>query len=182
MKNLLSILLVSCTALLSLQFDTVCDPVRTPFHCVFNQFDPKTRIAVEGYFTSEIKFTVTKSSDAAVKAGNSYNVFEYGPFGSRCESYEMGMSVDSAMIGKTKQRLLIVYKARSINGKLVTEIFNGAGAEINKSQRVSSIDYRYAQDGYDKVEYSAPLALVRSSIVSGKTASMKWNVKNLGKY
>lgn len=143
MKNNLILGTIFC--LFSTAMIMACSPVRTPYNELLENFNAKTSIIVEGYFqpnskNKNIVFFVTKSSDPTIKVKKEYKVFEYGPFGSSCEMYEMQANIDSKIIGKDNTRLLILYKKRSINGKLVTPIFWEEGADASNN-RIKSVEY-----------------------------------------
>ncbi len=94
-----------------------CSPARRPFIELLNFYNPKYHIIVEGFFQAPAKekyytsqFKVTRSSHSSIKVGKTYNVFEYGPFGSMCEMYEMEANVDPELVGEKNHRLLILYK------------------------------------------------------------------------
>ena len=123
--------------------NTYCSPVHTPFAELLNDYNMGGYIIVEGYFqqptksndTSKLK--VTRTSDASINIGEVYDVFEYGPFGSMCEMYEMSANVSLELIGKENPRLLILYKTRSKDGKLVTPIFWQSGVNASKNKIVT---------------------------------------------
>ena len=75
-----------------------CDPAHTPFSEFLDHFDLRLHSVVESYFISKT-FKVTKSYHPAIKVGSENKVFEYGPFGSTCEVYEIESGIDKKFIG-----------------------------------------------------------------------------------
>lgn len=160
-----------------------CSPVHTPFHQLLDNFNPTLNSAAEGYFISVNTFKVTQSYNPSIKVGSENTVFEYGPFGSRCEMREMARSVDPTMIGAKNSRILFLNKARSKNGKLVTPIFHGEGVSINGSKTVTFNHYVSSDKEHYSQEYrfSATLDEVRKLFLQQKaTVPLKWN-KNIVK-
>ncbi|MDO6759690.1 hypothetical protein Q4566_05710 [Tamlana sp. 2_MG-2023] len=149
-----------------------CDPVYTTFNEWLNQYNKNDYIIVEGYFKSETethyssKFKVTRSSDPSIKSNQEYEVFEYGPFGSMCEMLEMESSIKSKLTGQENPRLLILYKGRSINGKLVTPIFWDAGVDASNN-KIAEKRYDYASRLYISYECITPLDEIWKQILKG---------------
>jgi len=155
-----------------------CSPVQIPFNELLDKFNPEYNSAVEGYFVSDNTFKVTYSYDSAIKTEKIYNVFEYGPFGSLCEMYEMGSSADSKIQGVKNPRLLILNKSRSNAGKLVTPIFYGEGVStVGKTVTFN----RYVTDKASNSKlhrFSAPLSSVRNHLQQKNTAAnIKWKTE-----
>ena len=148
------------------------------FNEILDQFNPKSNSAVEGYFISNNTFKVTSSYDSAIKVGSENKVFEYGPFGSSCEMYEMGTSADKTLIGAKVNRLLILNKSRSKNGKLVTEIFHGEGVSISNLKTVTFDHYISIEKApYSQLKrFTASLGAVRNRLLQ-KIATVKWESK-----
>lgn len=141
MKKLLLALFLAILNFVGTSYTKFCDPVRTPFDQILTQFNSQLNTAVEGYFISENTFKVTYSYSPSIEVGSEKKVFEYGPFGSLCESYEMENSVEKNLFGLKNTRLLILYKNRSKDGKLVTPIFHGTGASIVNHKTVTFLHY-----------------------------------------
>lgn len=158
-----------------------CDPARTPFNEVLDQYNPKFNSAVEGYFISANTFRVTYSYDPSIQIGSERKVLEYGPFGSRCEMYELESTADKTLIGPKNNRLLILYKNRSKDGKLVTPIFHGYGVSISVSKSVIFQEAIYSDQSSNWQEYifSATLESIKNRLLQKNgNASVKWT-KNL---
>ena len=184
MKNFL--LIFFATIFISAGTNSIkfCDPVRTPFNELLEEFNPKLNSAVEGYFISANTFKVTYSYDPTIKVGSERKVFEYGPFGSRCEMYEMESSADKTLIGPKNTRLLYLYKDRSKNGKLVTPIFHGYGVSISATKTVSFQELIYSDKAPYSQEYlySATLNTIRNRLTQkGATTPIKWSRKPIKK-
>lgn len=81
----------------------LCSPIKTSEKQLHDRFDFDKYIAVEGYYTSGTEFTVIRSTDVSVEVGNKYTVYEYGPFGSGCEMYEMATRIDEKKLGNKKR-------------------------------------------------------------------------------
>ena len=161
-----------------------CDPARTPFNELLDQFNPKLNSAVEGYFISANTFKVTYSYDSSIKVGSERKVLEYGPFGSRCEMYEMESSADKTLIGVKNNRLLFLYKDRSKNDKLVTPIFHGYGVSISATKTVSFQELIYIDKApyWQEYLYSATLNTIRNRLTQkGATTPIKWSRKLIKK-
>ncbi|GAA5095158.1 hypothetical protein GCM10023210_27540 [Chryseobacterium ginsengisoli] len=152
MKSLTIILSIVIISLICTIYAKFCDPEITPFNELIAKFNPQLNSAVEGYFISENTFKVTYSLDPKIEIGSENKVFEYGPFGSRCESYELGSNVDKSFFGAKNIRLLYLYKDRSKNGKLVTPIFYGEGVPIVKNK---TVEYYYKKVSINKAPYVA---------------------------
>lgn len=156
-----------------------CSPVKTPFKKLLENYNPEKYIIVEGYFQQDSKqsssshFVVTKSSDQSIKIKKEYKVFEYGPFGSLCEMYEMESNVDSKIFGKNNNRLLILYKDRSNNEKLVTPIFWKSGVEIS-NDRIRETEYD--RNSYNLIfnECTTRLNELWKKIIKGSTKGLQW--------
>lgn len=182
MKPIPLILFIVVVNFFGTGYTKFCDPVRTPFNEILNRFDPQFNTAVEGYFISENIFKVTYSYSPSIEAGSEQQVFEYGPFGNRCESFEMANSVNKDLIGAKNSRLLLLYKDRSRNGKLVTPIFHGIGAAIANRKTVMFYNYVYNDKTGNSQYYtfSTALASVRNLLHQKVPAtSVKWNSKLL---
>ncbi|WP_300673171.1 hypothetical protein [Soonwooa sp.] len=171
---------------LFLVFSTImtfaCRPVRTPYKDLLENYNAKMNIIVEGYYQENtqktgVVFYVTKSSDPTIKTKKEYKVFEYGPFGSRCEMYEMEAHVDSKIIGKDKPRLLILYKDRSNTEKLVTPIFWDAGADASNN-KIKTTEYDYSNNKTFFNECVIRLAEVWKKIASENTKGLSWKKAN----
>ncbi|QXP54131.1 hypothetical protein [Cellulophaga sp. HaHa_2_1] len=157
----------------------VCSPVFTPFKEWLHRYDAERFIIVEGYFlpTTEkghaSKFKVIRNSDASIKIDGDYEVYEYGPFGSSCEMYEMGANIDKELTGKNKPRLLITYKGRSINGKLVCPIFWDAGVNATDNKIVTK-EYDYDSSQYILYECPVSLEEVWNQVSKGSVVTAAW--------
>lgn len=161
-----------------------CDPARTPFKELLDQYNPKYNSAVEGYFISANTFKVTYSYNPSIKVGSERKVFEYGPFGSLCEMYEMESSADETLIGPKNNRLLYLYKDRSKNGKLVTPIFHGYGVTISATKTVTFQERVYRDKAPYSQDYlfSTTLASVRNRLTKGIAETpIKWDQKLIKK-
>lgn len=164
MKNLFLTLFAFTLVLFGTNRLKACSPTHTPFNELLLKFDPKYNSAVEGYFISANTFKVTFSYNLSVKVGNEYKVFEYGPFGSSCEMYEMENNTDAKLIGADHKRLLFIYKALSKNGKLVTPIFHGDGVSIVNNETVTFEHFFYNEGSrsYKKYQFSTDLSAVKN--------------------
>ena len=183
MKQLLPLLLGIIFILTGTNSAKACSPVRTPFNQLLDNFDPTLNTAVEGYFISPNTFKVTKSYHPAIKIGSENKVFEYGPFGSQCEIYEMESRIDPKLTGAKNSRIFFLNKDRSKNGKLVAPIFHGEGVSINDSKTVTFNHYVSSDKAPYSQEYrfSATLDEVRKRFLQQKTTvPLKWN-KNVVK-
>lgn len=180
MKHLLLILFLVTLSLIGTSYTKFCSPVQTPFDKLLMRFDPQLNTAVEGYFVSDNTFKVTYSYDPAIEIGSEKKVFEYGPFGSRCEMYEMGSSVNANLIGVKNIRLLFLYKDRSKNGKLVTPIFHGEGVSVLNHKTVT-FDHYISIDKApftQKYRLSTALTSVRNVLQQKKLKTpLKWESK-----
>lgn len=155
-----------------------CSPVRTPYKDLLENYNSKMNIIVEGYYQqntqkTDVVFYVTKSSDPTIKTKKEYKVFEYGPFGSRCEMYEMEADIDSKNMGKDKPRLLFLYKNRSNNEKLVTPIFWEAGADVSNN-KIKTIEYDYSNNKTFFNECTIRLKEVWKKIITENTKGLSW--------
>lgn len=148
-----------------------CSPINTPFNELLEHYDSKLNTIVEGYFDAKSNFIVTYSSDKAIKIGDKNKVLEYGPFGSRCEMYEM--AVGSEFIGPNHKRLLYLYKDRSKNGKLVTPIFHGNGAAISTGNMLTFKKDQYSDktNRYDTFQLTTNLITLKKWLFKDKNSS-----------
>jgi hypothetical protein len=147
-----------------------CSPIKTSPQKMLEWYNSKDYFAVEGYYVSGQKFIVTRSSHTSIKIGKEYDVFEYGPFGSMCEEYELRSHLDPKFIGKEKTRILILFKGRSVNGKLVTDIFWNEGIDIDSSNnRVIAMDY--------DERYSTSLDKIKKRLFENETEPLEWEIK-----
>ncbi len=154
-------------------------PAQRPFSELLNNYNQNDYVIIEGYFlpsteghyTSKLK--VIRSSDSSIKIGQEYEVFEYGPFGSMCEMYEMKSNIEPEFAGEKNSRLLIVYKDRSINGKLVTPIFWQAGVNASDNKVVTK-KYDYNSRQYISYECSTPLDEIWKQILAGSRITLEW--------
>jgi len=159
--------------------DNVCSPVHTPFQELLNNYNQDRYMIVEGHFVPPTeghyatKLKVTRSSHSSIKTDKEYSVSEYGPFGSSCEMYEMQANVDPKLIGKKNTRLLIVYKNRSIDGKLVTPIFWEAGVNASDNKIVTK-KYDYNSDQLQSYQCSTTLDKIWEKIFSGNSTILEW--------
>lgn len=162
-----------------------CSPVLTPFKEWLDSYNKNKYVIVEGYFLPAIgknyyatKLKVMRSSDPSIKIGKEYEVFEYGPFGSMCEMYEMKANIKPELVGQKKPRLLIVYKDRSINNKLVTPIFWEAGVNVSNNKVVTK---KYDFITKQHVFYECPITLdeIWKQILKGSGITSKWKKTNL---
>ena len=155
-----------------------CSPVHTPFRELLNNYNSKLYMAVEGYYSSATKFMVTSSTHSLIKVEQEYDVFEFGPFGNNCESYELPSNKPD-LVGERKQRLLIVYKDRSVNGKLVTPIFWKGGVDVSKNKIVSE-EYKsdYGSTKYFSYECLTPFNEIWQLLLEENTKNLVWIEKN----
>lgn len=177
MKHLLLTLFIVILNFAGKSNTIFCDPVRIPFNEILSKFDPQFKTAVEGYFISENTFKVTYSYSPSIEIGSEQKVFEYGPFGNLCESFEIENNVEKNLFGVKNTRLLVLYKNRSKDGKLVTPIFHGMGASIVKQKTVTFLQYTYNEKIHDSQYYrfSTTLASVRNVLQQKVPAtSVKW--------
>jgi len=156
-----------------------CSPAHIPFREWFNRYNPDDYIVIEGHFLAATesyyasKLIVTRSSHSSIKVGQEYEVFEYGPFGSMCEMYEMGSAIKPDLVGKENPRLLIVYKSRSINGKLVTPIFLEEGVNASNNKIVSR-EYDNVSRQYVLYECLTPLDTIWERLLEGTIKTLEW--------
>lgn len=179
MKKLLPLLLGIIFILTGTDFAKACSPVHTPFNQLLDNFDSTLNTAVEGYFITQNTFKVTKSYNPAIKVGSENKVFEYGPFGSQCEMYEMESGIDPRFIGAKNSRILFLNKNRSKNGKLVTPIFHGEGVSITNLNTVT-FDHYVSSDKEpysQKYRFSITLNEVRKRFLQNTATTLKWNKK-----
>lgn len=160
-------------------FETkACSPVHKPFKKLIEQYNTDYYIAVEGYFmpstVSEYatKIMITRSSDSSIKVGQGYEIFEYGPFGTNCEIREIKAHIDSALIGEMNTRILIAYKNRSINGKLVTPAFWKAGIDASKD-KIESQEFDHNSRQY--ISHQCLSSKIRKRLFEGNTEPLEWN-------
>lgn len=179
MKKLLPIVLIATVYLIATSATKFCSPVQIPFNELLDKFNTDYNSAVEGYFVSENTFKVTYSYDSAIKTEKIYNVFEYGPFGSSCEMYEIGSSAEPKIQGIKNSRLLILNKSRSKNGKLVTPIFHGEGVST-VGKTITFNRYVTDKNSNSKLHrFSAPLSSVRNRLQQKIVSSVKWKAEVL---
>ncbi|MEZ4859014.1 MAG: hypothetical protein R2781_09410 [Flavobacteriaceae bacterium] len=160
----------------------VCSPVLTPFKEWLSNYNEREYSIVEGYFlatkgsqkTSEFK--VVKTSNTEIKIGAIYRVFEYGPFGDNCELFELGASIDTAMAGPHRPRLLFLYKKRSVQGKLVTPIFWDAGIQALHNKLVTK-EYNHKSQKYDYYECTSHLEDIWKQILTTGSLHLLWKEK-----
>lgn len=157
-----------------------CSPVLTPFNELLNTYNPKQYIIVEGYFipTSGSHYTsklrVTRSSNKSIKTGKEYDVFEYGPFGSECEMYEMKSNISPELTGNRNSRLLILYKDKSVDGKLVTPIFWEEGVSASNNTILTK-KYDYKSKKHVFYQCASNLDEIWKQILTWKALSLVWN-------
>jgi len=172
------ILILSCFLGATLESEA-CSPAITPFQKWLNDYNQTDYIVIEGYFKPTkdrhfaSKFEVIRSSDSTIKAQQEYEVYEYGPFGDMCEMYEMNANVDPELVGKNKPRLLIVYKERSVNGKLVTPIFWQSGVSASNN-RIVTKEYDYQSKQYISYECTTALDEIWKQIFAVNTLKLEW--------
>lgn len=170
---------------LLLQFGIVekskaCSPGLVPFKKLLDNFNKTSYIIVEGYFKPSegnyfaSKFEVTNSSDSEIILGNEYEVYEYGPFGDLCEMYEMKATIDPTLVGKNNLRLLIIYKERSSEGKLVTPIFWEAGADASNNKLVTT-EFNNRTNQYISYECTIELDDIWKEIFTENKLALDWN-------
>lgn len=156
-----------------------CSPIHMPFMELLNEYKAAEYIILEGYFQidsnnkTESKFKVTRTSDSLIIIGKEYEVFEYGPFGSTCEMYEMRANIETGLMNEKSTRLLIVYKKRCSSGKLVTPIFWGSGEDVSKD-KIVSYQYENATNQYISYESAASLDEIWKQILADNTKVLKW--------
>ena len=173
MKNLFIISAMFCLFGCAMNQAKACSPSKPTLASMIESYNAGAFLLVQGYFEPpkegifSSNFVVTRSSDPSIKVGESYNVYEYGPFGSMCEMYEMESSVDRDKTGKNKPRLLFVYKDRSKKGKLVTPIFWDEGLSI-KGEKIEYEDKDYDEkQKYVTYQYSASLSNLWKQVLAG---------------
>jgi TonB family protein len=159
-----------------------CSPAHTPFKEWLSGYNSDDYMIVEGYFQPVTegyyakKLMVTRSSHSSIKVGQEYEVFEYGPFGSMCENYELSNGIERSLAGKTNPRLIIVYKNRSINGKLVTPIFWAAGVKASNNKIVSN-EYDDVSRQYVYYECSSSYDTIWKRILEGNAQTLEWKTE-----
>lgn len=189
MKKTVLILSIICCffgVTLESQANNYCSPIHTPFKELIEDYNMGGYIIVEGYFqlSSEShyssKLKVTRTSDSSIKIGEEYEVFEYGPFGSACEMYEMNANVDPELTGEKNPRLLILYKTRSKNGKLVTPIFWQEGVNASKNKLVMQ---EYDNTSRELYSYEATTSLkeIWKQIIAKNTLALEWKKRKTKK-
>jgi hypothetical protein len=160
-----------------------CSPVHIPLREWLNHYNSKDYMVVEGYFLPATegkyatKFMVTRSSHSSIKAGQEYEIFEYGPFGNMCEMYEMQAHIQPDLVGNEKSRLLIAYTSRSINGKLVTPIFLQEGVDASNN-RIVSKEYDGVSKKYVLYECLTSLNEVWERVLKGDVKNLEWKRKD----
>ena len=172
MKKILPVILLSILYVFCIN-PTIkaCSVQATPFRTLIEDFNPDIHIAVEGYYSSKTEFRVTRSSSDSIKTECDYSVFEYGPFGNRCKMYESSSRVDTNMMGEQNARLLIVYKDRSKNGKLVTPIFWGKGVDISNNKTIKVINnWIYKTSRYETIS----LKMIRKRLFENGRTPLVW--------
>jgi hypothetical protein len=177
MKNLFLIFFIVILNFVGTSYTKFCDPVHTPFDQILTRFDPQLNTAVEGYFISENTFKVTYSYSPSIQIGSEQKVFEYGPFGNRCERYEIGINADKTFIGSKNIRLLFLYKDRSKDERLVTPVFHGEGVSIVNHKTVTFYQRIYNEKAQilQYYRFSTALASVRNVLQQkDTTTSVKW--------
>lgn len=139
-----------------------CSPLVPTISELIEEYNEGKLLLVEGYYLPEkgktfvSKFIVTRSSVSSIKEGMNYDVYEYGPFGSRCEYHELKANIDENEAGEARHRLLFIYKDRSKGGKLVTPIFWQGGMKILDNKIISEDSgYDYEKNKYYLCQYSA---------------------------
>lgn len=104
---------------------------------------------VKGYFLPHdgtnvhlAKFKVLQSSNSGYTAGLVYPVYEYGPFGSECEIYEIGSSpLEKEFCGSNNLRYLLVYSNLGDSNRLVSPIFHSEGLIVDELEDKISDPY-----------------------------------------
>ncbi len=155
-------------------FSALCDPAIKPFRQILEEFETSNNIAVEGCYISANKFFVTKSSDKKITAGKAYDIFEYGPFGSRCEEYEMEASVEEELFSRAHLLLLILDKKKTTRKKLVTEIMQSKGSEIDPNRMITFNEEMNHASGDYETRLSAPVNEVWKQLRNGNAAQINW--------
>ena len=156
-----------------------CSPAKTPVQEMVERYNSEKYMAVEGYYISGQRFVVTRSSYPSIETGKEYDVLEYGPFGSMCEMYEVKAHLKPEFLGIEKPRILILYKDRSVNGKLVAPIFYNEGLSIDVSNNKAVViedTYDWRSGRYPIYEYSVSLDKIRNRLFENKTESLEWKV------
>ena len=176
MKRILPIILLSILYVFCINPTTkACSPSKMSFQGLVELYNSDSYIAVEGYFISGTEFRVTRSSSDSIKTGHDYTISEYGPFGSFCQMFEMASRIDTNMLGEQNARLLIGYKDRSKNGKLVTPIFWDEGVDISDNETiVIRDDRRYEVTNEVAYKTSISLDLIRKRLFENDTTSLVW--------
>ena len=174
MKRMLSVtLLLILYAFCMNSTAKACSPIKRTFKELTEFYTSGEYIAVEGYFISKTMFRVTRSSSDSIEIGHDYSVSEYGPFGSFCQMFEMSTYVDADMFGEENARLLIAYKDRSKNAKIVTPIFWEEGVDISDSENI--LIRRYKNLPEDVVhKTSVSLEMVRKRLFENDTIPLVW--------
>lgn len=188
MKNIFIILTLFFSLLGTNIKIAACSPRNLTIEELIGEYNRGYLSVVEGYFVPNgkgiftSKFVVTGTSDSFIKIGQEYQVYEYGPFGSQCEMYEMENSIDNKEAGKNKPRLLFIYKNRSKNNKLVTPIFWGKGAKINSSTlSVVQSKYDNQKKNYIPYQYSTSLNEFWKQVALRKPLNIRWDEKRMEK-
>lgn len=151
-----------------------CSPQRIPFDVFANSFTPDgAYYAVEGYYVNKTDFVVTHASDSIIPLGKALPVFEYGPFGDMCQIYAMPVSMDESEIGKDKLRVLILFKAETTPEKLVTPIFQSAGATL-QGEVAQLIDPESSGGNSQQVKRSIPKETLYQRLFFGKKIALVW--------
>lgn len=180
-KTIIFLGLICCffSTTLETNANTYCSPIKTPFKDLLEDYNTGGYIIVEGYFQKDPEnhytstFNVTRSSDTSIKINQAYDVFEYGPFGSECEMYEMEANLDPEQTGKKNPRLLVLYKTMSENGKLVTPIFWEAGVNTSKNKIVIKEYEEYSRE-YNLYESTSSLEEIWEQILSKNALALEW--------
>lgn len=148
-----------------------CDPARVPFSTYIEDYKKgELYYVVEGYYSDSKNgiFYVTETSDSSIQINKEYKVYEYGPFGTGCE---MGELKTYATKTEGKRYILLVYKDRTTQDKLVVPIFLKKGVEIN-GNRANFYTYEYKTE--DFICYYTDLVKLKKYLFKGRNISLKW--------
>lgn len=94
--------------------------------------------------------------------------------------YEMSASVNPELTGEKNPRLLILYKTRSENGKLVTPIFWEAGVNVSKNKLVTQ-EYDNASKELFLYEATTSLKEIWKQILAKNTLALEWDKSKIKK-
>lgn len=88
--------------------------------------------------------------------------------------YEMKSNISSELSGNRNSRLLILYKDKSINGKLVTPVFGEEGVSASNN-KILTKKYDYKSKKYIFYQCASNLDEIWKQILTLKALSLAWN-------